>query len=278
MENVQLPSEKMKIQTDRHPNKHNQLLRRRNQTDMDPFSIRNNADLMRYWSTVQGRPWRNVSDEDKWQQRMTDQWNQFVTDHACPNYISMNFNKNGTRKTSQEPQSKNPCKKPGHCMCSDECFDRTNVMIEEQEQIMNDQPMSQPFHPSELISLPSYVTDIQQGMLPEDHELLTFIEQDYNNQRERAMEQQEAFLDDMEDIMDSMPCTQPGFDPSELFTPVKTQDDDHTSILAYDTDRTISYQSPDVRCNLVSYMSEYTTDSYDSDGYDGSVELTPDTP
>ena len=64
-------------------------------------------------------------------------------------------------------------------MCSDECFDRTNVMIEEQEQIMNDQPMSQPFHPTELISLPSYVTDIQQGMLPEDHELLTFIEQDH---------------------------------------------------------------------------------------------------
>ena len=72
MENVQLPSENMKVQTDHHPNKHNQLLLRRpNQTDMDVFSIRNNVDLMSYWSTVQGRSWRNVTDEDKWQQRMT---------------------------------------------------------------------------------------------------------------------------------------------------------------------------------------------------------------
>ena len=101
MENVQLPSENMKIQTDHHPNR-----------------------------------------------------NQFITDNACPNYISMNFNKIGTRTTSQQTQSKDPCKKPGHCLCSDEYFDRTNVMIEEQEQIMNDQPMSQPFHPTELISLP----------------------------------------------------------------------------------------------------------------------------
>ena len=92
------------------------------------------------------------------------------------------------------------------------------------------------------------------------------------------MEQNEAFLNEMEDIMDCMPCTQPGFDPSELFTPARTQDDDHTSILAYDTDRTISYQSPDVPSYLMSCMSEYTTDSYDSDGYDGSVELTPETP
>ena len=125
---------------------------------------------------------------------------------------------------------------------------------------------------------PCYVTDIQQGMLPEGHELSTFIEHDYKKQRERAMIENEAFLDEIEDIMDSMPCTQPGFDPSGLFTPVWTQDDDHTSILAYDSDRTISYQSPDVRSYLMSCMSENTTDSYDSDGHDVSVELTPDTP
>ena len=161
---------------------------------------------------------------------MTDQWNQFITDNACPNYISMNFNKIGTRTTSQQTQSKHPCKKPGHWGAR------------------------------------------------ADHELLMFIEQDYKKQRERAMIENEAFLDEIEDIMDSMPCTQPGFDPSGLFTPVWTQDDDHTSILAYDSDRTISYQSPDVHSYLMSCMSENTTDSYDSHGHDVSVELTPDTP
>ena len=110
-------------------------------------------------------------------------------------------------------------------------------------------------------------------MLPLDQEIVTFMEKDYENKRDRYLVAKNAFMDEMEDIMDSMPCTQPGFDPSGLFTPVLTQDD-HTSILAYDSDRTISYQSPDVRSYLMSCMSENTTDSYDSDGrrHDFSVE------
>jgi len=58
-------------------------------------------------------------------------------------------------------------------------------MIEEQEQIMDEQPMSQPFHPTELVSIPSSVTDIEQGMLPPDQEIVTFMEEDDENKRDR---------------------------------------------------------------------------------------------
>ena len=92
------------------------------------------------------------------------------------------------------------------------------------------------------------------------------------------MVQTEAFLDEMEDMMDNMPSTQPGVDPSKMLTPGRTQNDNHTSVLAFDTDCTISFESPDVPSCLMSCLSEYTTDSCESDGYNGSVELTPDTP
>ena len=74
---------------------------------MDPSKIRNNGDLMNYWSGIQGRPWRNITEEDKTQQRLTDQWNQFTSDHACPRYISMNFNKDGSRKQKSKTEVKN---------------------------------------------------------------------------------------------------------------------------------------------------------------------------
>ena len=80
---------------------------------MDPSNIRNNGDLMKYWSGIQGRPWRNVTEEDKAQQRLTDLWNQFTTDHACPRYISMNFNKDGSRK---QKRASEVCKKNSHCL------------------------------------------------------------------------------------------------------------------------------------------------------------------
>ena len=65
------------------------------------------------------------------------------------NEFQQNWNQNNlTTNTIQRPMQKTWASR------SDECFDRTNVMIEEQEQIMNDQPMSQTFHSTELISLP----------------------------------------------------------------------------------------------------------------------------
>ena len=70
-------------------------------------------------------------------------------------------------------------------------------------------------------------------------------------------------MDEMEDIMDTMPSTQPGFDPCELLTPVITQNDEHTSVLAYDTERTITFESPDIPPCLMSDLSQHTTDSYD---------------
>ena len=91
---------------------------------MHPKSIRNNGDLMKYWS----RPWINVTEEDKEHVRVMDKWNQISTDNACPNYISMNFNKDGSRKPKTRTDAKEKCKKPGHCLCSDECFNRTIVM------------------------------------------------------------------------------------------------------------------------------------------------------
>ena len=107
------------------------------------------------------------------------------------------------------------------------------MIIEEEEKIMNDQPSSQPFNPTELVSLPSYVTDIQQGMLPCDEEILTFMEEDHQQQVHRNMVLNEAYMDEMEEMLDTMPCSQPGFDPDDLLTPVLTHNDDHTSILAY---------------------------------------------
>ena len=117
-------------------------------------------------------------------------------------------------------------------------------MIEKQEKIMNDQPSSQPLNPTELVSLPSYVTDIQQGMLPCDEEILTCMEEDHQQQVHRNMVLHEACMNEMEEMLDTMPCSQPGFDPDDLLTPVVTHNDDHTSILAYDSQRTISVESP----------------------------------
>ena len=37
----------------------------------------------------------------------------------------------------------------------------------------------------------------------------------------------------MEEMLDTMPCSQPGFDLDDLLTPGLTHNDDHTSILAY---------------------------------------------
>ena len=165
--------------------------------------------------------------------------------------------------------------------CSDECFDRTNLLIEEEEKLMNDQPSSQPCNPRELVSFPSYVTDIQQGMLPCDNEILTFMEEDHQQQVDHDMLVHEAYMDEMEQMLDTIPCSQPGFDPDELLTPVQSNNDDHTSILAYDTydsQRTISVESPDAHSALFGHLSQETTVSYDSDGYDGCDELTPPTP
>ena len=47
--------------------------------NMNPFSINNNGDLQKYWSTVQRSPWKNVTKEVKRQQKLTDKWNQFTT-------------------------------------------------------------------------------------------------------------------------------------------------------------------------------------------------------
>ena len=57
-------------------------------------------------------------------------------------------------------------------------------------------------------------------MLPPDQEIVTFMEKDYENKRDRYLVAKNAFMDDMEDIMDTLPSTQPGFDPRELLTPV----------------------------------------------------------
>ena len=112
---------------------------------------------------------------------------------------------------------------------------------------MNDQPSSQPFNPTELVSLPSYVTDIQQGMLPCDEEILTFMEENLH----RSMVLHKAYMDEMEEMLDTMPCSQPGFDPDDLLTPVLTHNDDHTSILAYDSQHTISVESVYTQVYLV---------------------------
>ena len=87
--------------------KQTQPLQQHADIHMDPSKIRNNGDLMNYWSGIHGRPWRNITEEDKTQQRLTDQWNQFTSDHACPRYISMNFNKDGSRKQKSKTEVKN---------------------------------------------------------------------------------------------------------------------------------------------------------------------------
>ena len=69
---------------------------------MDPSDVRTNGDLMKYWETVQGRPWRKVTEEDKRKQAAADAWNHFHMEYGCPPLISMNFNKDGTRKTKQQ--------------------------------------------------------------------------------------------------------------------------------------------------------------------------------
>ena len=154
----------------------------------------------------------------------------------------MNFNKDGTRK---EDSRAKVCKKPAHYLCSDECLDSTNDMIDEQEKVMNEQPPSQPFHPTELVSLPSYVTDIEQGMLPCDQEMLTFIEEDHQHQIEREMVEKEAYLDEMEEMLYTIPSTQPAFEPDDIFTPIQIHNHDDTSILACDSQRTVSLESAD---------------------------------
>ena len=128
---------------------------------------------------------------------------------------------------------------------------------------MNDQPSSQPFNPTELVSLPSYVTDIQQGMLPCDEEILTFMEEDHQQQVHRNMVLHEAYMDEMEEMLDTVPFS---------------HNDDHTSILAYDSQRSIRVESPDAHSGLFGDLIQETTVSYDSDGYDGSVELIPSSP
>ena len=62
---------------------------------------------------------------------------------------------------------------------------------------MNDQPPSQPFNPTELVSLPSYATDIQQGMLPCDEEIM---EEDQQQQVHRNMVVHEPCMNEMEEI------------------------------------------------------------------------------
>ena len=69
------------------------------------------------------------------------------------------------------------------------------------------------------------MTDIQQGMLPCDEEILTFMEENLH----RSMVLHKAYMDEMEEMLDTVPCS---------------HNDDHTSILAYDSQRTISVESP----------------------------------
>ena len=80
---------------------------------MHPKNIRNNGDLVKYWSNFKGRPWINVTEEDEEHVRLMDKWNQFTTDNACPNYISMNFNKDGSRKPKTRTYAKEKCKNLG---------------------------------------------------------------------------------------------------------------------------------------------------------------------
>ena len=62
---------------------------------------------MNSWSGIQGKPWKNITEEDKTQQKLTDQCKQFTSDHACPRYISINFNKDGSRKQKSKTDVKN---------------------------------------------------------------------------------------------------------------------------------------------------------------------------
>ena len=73
------------------------------------------------------------------------------------------------------------------------------------------------------------------------------------------MLEKEAYTDKIEEMLEPIPSSQPGFDPFEFFTPVLTQNDDHTSILAHNSHRTISVQSPDVYSGLFHDLSQETT-------------------
>ena len=77
-------------------------------------------------------------------------------------------------------------------------------------------------------------------------------------------------------MLDTIPSSQPGFDPDDIFTPIQTHNHDDTSILANDSQRTVSLENK--HSELFDDLTQETTVSYDSDGYDGSVELTPGTP
>ena len=55
------------------------------------------------------------------------------------------------------------------------------------------------------------------------------MEEDHQQQVHCNMVLNEAYMDEMEEMLDTIPCSQPGFDPDDLFTPIPTHNDDHTS-------------------------------------------------
>ena len=233
---------------------------------MDPSDVRTNGDLMKYWETVQCRPWRKVTEEDKRKQGATDAWNHFHMEYGCPPLISMNFNKDGTRKTKQQNSA---CKKPGHCTCNTACCERTDLLLNEEEEIMKQQPSSQPFEESELVTLPSYVTDIKQGMLPPDDEIMAFIKEYEEAEMRNVIAKEEQYIDEMECLLDEMPTSQPGFNPDLMLSSITNAENEQCSILAYDTQ--YDYSDDPSQNNALTQ----DTESYGSQGYDGSVELTP---
>ena len=44
------------------------------------------------------------------------------------------------------------------------------------------------------------------------------MEEDHQHEVDRNMLEKEAYIDEMEKMLDTIPSSQPGFDPDELFT------------------------------------------------------------
>ena len=49
------------------------------------------------------------------------------------------------------------------------------------------------------------------------------MEEDHQHELDRHLLEKEAYMDEMEEMLDTILCSQPGFNLDELFTPVLTQ-------------------------------------------------------
>ena len=196
-----------------------------------PKTMSTNSKMLEQYSRDTGIPLRQRTEDDRNEDKLTYAWNQFCNDNACPHIIKLNFNRDGTRKSTV---ARGWCK-TNACICSDECYESTNSYLDYMENILDESNRPVPtFRPENILGaidarnrtnmVPTVsASDVGSPSLMSCNPTSCMCCELCVTRTNRFLDSQELILND---IQRAKPDSQPGYDPAVLMSQRNACEDD----------------------------------------------------